>query len=199
MIPLGIDHRKFSFREDARKRVRDELGIGDDQFLLITAGRLDPAKKLEHFIDGISSMGRDDIHFVVVGRGDDKYISMLKEKAGKNIRFLGFKRSEELADLYCASDLGLWGKASITIREAIGCKLPLILFKEPNMKDLLKWENGIYVKQDPKAVQQIVRELLSNEKKRKQMGERGRKGVEKELSVEIEAKKLLKLYSKPTK
>ncbi len=195
LIPLGIDHRKFSFRKDARKRVREELGIDNDQFLLITAGRLDSAKKLEHFIDGISSMKRDDIHLVVVGRGDDNYLSMLKKKAGKNVQFLGFKRSEELADLYCAADLGLWGKASITIREAIGCQLPLVLFKEPNMKDLLKWENGIYVKQDPKAVQQAVRQLLSDEKKRKEMGERGRKGVEKELSVEVESEKLLKLYS----
>jgi len=195
MIPLGIDHRKFSFREEAREKVRKELGVGQDQFLLITAGRLDSAKKLEHFIEGISSMDRDDIHFIVVGRGDDNYLSKLNKMASDNIRFLGFKRSDELSDLYCAADLGLWGKASITIREAIGCELPLVLFKEPNMKDLLKWENGIYVDQDPKAVQQAVRELLSDEKRRKKMGKRGRKGVEEELSVEIEAKKLLKLYS----
>lgn len=195
LIPLGIDHRKFSFREDARKNVREELGIVEGEFLLITAGRLDSAKKLELFIDGVRALDRDDVHLVVVGRGDENYLSMLKKKAGSNVRFLGFKRSDDLADLYCAADLGLWGKASITIREAIGCQLPLVLLEEPNMKDLLKWDNGIYVKQDSDSVKKAVLGLLEEPDRRKEMGDRGRKGVEEELSVEVETKKLLKLYS----
>ncbi|MGA1820498.1 MAG: glycosyltransferase family 4 protein [Thermoplasmatota archaeon] len=195
MIPLGIDHRKFSTDSNARARTRKELGIREGEFLLITAGRLDSAKRLEHFIDAVNVMEREDITFLVVGQGDDRYLDMLKKKAGPKVRFLGFKRSDELADLYRAADLGLWGKASITIREAMGCQLPLVLFDEPNMKDLLKWDNGVYVKQEPKAIAKTVSELLDDPVSREKMGLGARKGVEEELSVEVEARKLLNLYS----
>ncbi|MGA1793581.1 MAG: glycosyltransferase family 4 protein [Thermoplasmatota archaeon] len=195
MIPLGIDHRKFSMDEKARTRIRKELGIGDGEYLLITAGRLDSAKRLEHFIEAVNDMERADVNFMVVGQGDDRYLDKLKKMAGPRVRFLGFKRSDELADLYRASDLGLWGKASITIREAMGCQLPLVLFDEPNMKDLLKWDNGVYVDQDPKAIARTLSELLDDQERREEMGLGARKGVVEELSVEVEAKKLLNLYS----
>jgi glycosyltransferase involved in cell wall biosynthesis len=194
-IPLGVDHRKFSFRKDARERVRKELGIDDGVYLLVTAGRLDKAKRVEHFIKGFEQLGRKDARLVIVGQGDDDYIKRLKEMAGNGIRFLGFKRSDELSELYCAADLGLWGKASITIREAMGCGLPLVLFNEPNMKDLLKWGNGIYIEPSPEAVAEGIQKLLETPKEMKEMGTRGRKGVEEELSVEVESKALLKLYS----
>lgn len=194
-IPLGVDHRKFSFRKDARKRVRRDLGIADDQYLLVTAGRLDRAKRVEHFIKSVELLDRDDTTLVIIGQGDEDYLKRLKEMAGKRVRFLGFRRSDDLSDLYCAADLGLWGKASITIREAMGCGLPLVLFNEPNMKDLLKWGNGIYVEPSPGAVAHGINELLNSPEKRKEMGKKGRKGVEDELSVEAESRALLKLYS----
>jgi glycosyltransferase involved in cell wall biosynthesis len=194
-IPLGVDHRKFSFRNDARERVREEMGIDDDQYLLVTAGRLDKAKRIEHFIKGFERLERKDARLVIVGQGDEDYLNRLKEMAGEDVRFLGFKRSDELSDLYCAADLGLWGKASITIREAMGCELPLVLFNEPNMKDLLKWGNGLFVDPSPEGVAEGIQELLDDPKKREEMGKKGRKGVEEELSVEVESKALLKLYS----
>ena len=76
----------------------------------------------------------------------------------------------------------------------MGCELPLVLFNEPNMKDLLKWDNGIYVEQDPDAIRKEITGLLGNKMERRRMGANGRRGVEEELSVEIEAKDLLNLY-----
>ncbi len=104
------------------------------------------------------------------------------------------QKQDELSKLYCAADIGLWGKASITIREAMGCQLPLVLLDEPNMQDLIKWDNGVFVKPDADAISRSLAELLLDPSKRKIMGERGRKGVEDELSVEAEAKDLLKIY-----
>ncbi|MEA3557807.1 MAG: glycosyltransferase family 4 protein [Candidatus Thermoplasmatota archaeon] len=194
MIPLGVDHRKFSFDEKARKEVRKELGVREDEYLLVTAGRLDTAKRLELFIEAVEMLGRDDVKLLVVGRGDGSYLKKLRNMKVKGVSFAGFKRSDELSSLYSAADLGLWGKASITIREAMGCDLPLVLLDEPNMQDLLKWDNGVFVKADAGAISKAVVELLADPERRKIMGERGRKAVEEKLSVEAEAKDLLKVY-----
>ncbi|MFO8050513.1 MAG: glycosyltransferase family 4 protein [Thermoplasmatota archaeon] len=194
LIPLGVDHRKFSFDEKARRETRKDMGVREDEYLLITAGRLDSAKRLELFVKAVDELGREDVRFLIIGRGDIAYLEKLKDMNVKGVTFAGFKSSEELSKLYSASDIGLWGKASITIREAMGCRLPLILLDEPNMEDLLKWDNGVFVQTDPKKIAGEIDRMLEDPGLREEMGRRGRKGVVEELSVEAEAKELLKVY-----
>lgn len=194
--PLGIDHRNFRFSQDDRARVRKELGVKEDEVLLITAGRLDRAKKLELFIEAFKDIGKEDIKFVIIGQGDDDYMRRLKEISEGRVKFLGFKNSEELAAHYSAADIGLWGKASITIREALSCSLPVILYDQGNMKDLLKWNNGMAVKEDVEDIKKKIVKLADDPGLRRKMGRNARKGVMEELSSEREAKELIRIYQK---
>lgn len=190
MIPLGVDHRRFCPDEGRRRKVREEMGL-EGKFVLVTAGRMDRAKRIHLFSDALRSIEDPDLRLIVVGTGDEEYLSEIREGADDRVSFLGFKRPDELADLYNAADLGVWGKASITIREAMGCGLPLLLLDTPDMRSLVKWDNGIMVK--PDRIPDVISGLKSDVRL-KEMGENGRKAVEEELSVEVEAKRLLDVY-----
>jgi len=194
--PLGIDHRNFSFSKESRDRIRKELGVMDDEVLLITAGRLDSAKKLELFIEAYKSIDRNDLKFILIGRGDDDYMDRLKKISDGKVQFLGFKNARDLAAYYCAADIGLWGKASITIREALSCSLPVLLYDQGNMRDLLKWDNGIAVKEEIEDIRDNILKLADDPELRKLMGKNARKGVMEELSSEREARELIKIYEK---
>ena len=195
LIEMGIDQDQFRMRPKAREKVRRELGAGDG-FLLVTAGRLESAKRLELFIEGVKLLKRDDVKLVIVGRGDEGYLEELKRISNDRIIFKGFKTQEELADLYSAADIGLWGKASITIREAMGCSLPLLLLDERNMKDLLKWDNGMFSHRSARGVRDTLQEMMSDRGRLREMGRNSRKGVMEELSVKVQAERLLRFYGK---
>jgi glycosyltransferase involved in cell wall biosynthesis len=194
-IPLGIDHRKFIEDGKVRKNYRKKMGW-EGKKVLVTAGRLDKAKKLERFIESMKFIDDPDVLMVIIGQGDDEYLRKLKEISGERVRFLGFMNSNELAMVYNGADIGFWGKASITIREAMACKLPVVLFDLPNLKDLIQWDNGLFVKQDPKRIAEAFSVLLDDEDMRKVMGERGRKGVTSDFSVAIEAGRLIEVYER---
>lgn len=194
MIPLGVDEKKFKFDRKRREKARRSLGLSDE-FVVITAGRLEKAKRIGSIIEALGGIKSDRIRLVVVGSGDQEYLDDLKRKADERVIFTGFKRSEELSDLYCGADLAFFGKASITIREAMSCSLPLLLFDNEDMRSLLKWDNGIAVKDDPKALADELTRLMDDLDLLKKMGKNGRGIVEKELSNHVEAEKLLDLYS----
>lgn len=194
LVPLGIDHRRFVYNEKARKMVRKEMGLKDDDIFLLSAGRLESAKRLEFFIDGFKKVKADNLRFFIAGRGDDDYLEKLKGMADDRIEFLGFASTDRLADLYSAADIGIWGKASITIREAMSCNLPVILFDDRNMQDLLQWDNGIAVGREPEMIADAIRKLANDPEERARMGKNGRKGVEEEFSSEVEAKRLIEIY-----
>ncbi len=193
MIPLGVDHKRFKPDPAARERIRTELGIGNS-LLLITAGRLDRAKRIGSLIKAVRKMGSTDVKLLVVGRGDDSYLDKLKAAADDNVIFQGFKTPEELSGLYNAADIGLWGKASITIREAMACGLPIVLLDYPDMRSLLKWDNGLAVNDDPKKIAGVI--MGMDEDTRNRLGANGRKAIENELSVNVQAKRLLEVYSR---
>ena len=111
-----------------------------------------------------------------------------------NVIFQNFKTPEELSALYNAADIGLWGKASITIREAMGCGLPIVLLDHPDMRSLLRWDNGLAVKDDPERIAGAI--MGMDEDTRRLLGANGRKVVEAELSVSVQARRLLKVYSR---
>ncbi|MGA1822292.1 MAG: glycosyltransferase family 4 protein [Thermoplasmatota archaeon] len=194
MIPLGVDERNFKFDKKKRDRVRRSLGL-DDKFVLITAGRLERAKRIESLIEAVRRIESDRIRLVVVGSGDGDYLSELKKKADGRVVFTGFKRPEELSELYCGADLAFFGKASITIREAMSCSLPLLLFDNEDMRSLLKWDNGTAVRDDPKVLADEIVRLMDSPGLLKKMGNNGRVIVEAELSNRAEAEKLLDLYA----
>jgi glycosyltransferase involved in cell wall biosynthesis len=194
-IPLGIDHRKFIEDPSVRKRYRRKRGW-EGKKVLVTAGRLDKAKKLEIFIEALKYIKDEEVLMVVIGQGDDDYLKKLREMSDDRVEFLGFMNSNELSEVYNGADIGFWGKASITIREAMACKLPVVLFDIPNLKDLIQWDNGLYADQDSKKIAEAFEVLLKDEEKRKKMGERGREGVKEDFSVEVEAGRLLEVYER---
>lgn len=194
MIPLGVDQRRFRFDAKRGKSARHEIGL-TDEFLLITAGRLDRAKRVELFVDAVNRMETEGPHLLIVGTGDEDYIKELRGRACDRVHFLGFRPPEALSSLYSAADLGVWGKASITIREAMSCSLPLLLLDTEDLRSLLKWSNGTFCPGDPGNISDALTGLMQDRARLKRMGLNGRSAVEKELSVEVQAKRLLEIYA----
>jgi glycosyltransferase involved in cell wall biosynthesis len=75
VIPNGIDHERFRPDPLARAGVRGEWGVSDDQVLIGIVARLDPKKDHAAFLRAAASVsaGRDDVRFVCVGDGPERY------------------------------------------------------------------------------------------------------------------------------
>jgi glycosyltransferase involved in cell wall biosynthesis len=80
-IPNGIDTERFKPDPAARKRVRAELGIRDDQLAVGLVGRIDPAKGHLDFLGAAALLVKEregeDLRFVCAGGGDEVYAERL--------------------------------------------------------------------------------------------------------------------------
>ena len=107
-INNGIDLNKFKYNEKSREIKRKELGIKDDEIILICIGRLEYPKNQKFLIDIMKSINdQNKYHLLLVGQGKDK--ESLKKYAEdnniKNIYFLGTRY--DIPELLSASDLFL--------------------------------------------------------------------------------------------
>ena len=135
LLPLGADTDLGQQVHDqgARSRLRIAFGIGEQDCVVFTGGKLDPLKRTEAVIDAVRTSGRNDLHLLVVGEAAANlfdYKAMLLQRAGAapNIHFVGWQDSRGVYEYLDMADIAVFpASQSILWQQAISMGLPLVV------------------------------------------------------------------------
>lgn len=150
-ISLGFDENMFFFNEEERISKRKELGLPEDELLIITATRIVPEKNLEKIVAIIDECNQKNISitYLIIGFQDNNYSENLKNYIQQKtfftkIKTLPFMNAGEVRKYYNAADIGIFTRAAISIFEALATGLYLFLPQQNNIKHILNEKNGSY-------------------------------------------------------
>jgi len=202
-IPVGIHSDKFSPKD--KSAFRDEIGISNEDPLLLYVGRLEPYRDLLTLIRSMKVISRDfpTAKLLIVGKGSLEDKIRIISNHNKNIILLGKIPNSKMPWVYSAADITLLPMKKtcvftfgMVILESMACGTPVISVPVPGAKDILNvWRNGILVPfEDHKTLADAVITLLENEKLRKKMGENARKIIERNYDWRVLVKKYIKAY-----
>lgn len=180
-------------------------GKYNDKFLIVGVGNLQPYKGFDILIDAIAQLHKTHpiVHGVIVGSGQERL------RLKKNIRQKGLESVVELTGAmspektmeYMAASkvfcLPSWSEGfGIVYLEAMAQGKPVIAVKGQGIDSIVrKYSTGLLV--EPKNVQSLVvalKELIKNESMRDEMGERGKKLIQKRFTWTYCAQKYIALY-----
>lgn len=176
MLNLGYDPDEYYFNKQDRLTAREELGFKENEIVIITSTRINKRKNLEQIIELISSLNNKglSVSYILVGFLGDNYETELKtfiaqQSVPNKFKCFPFLNSKEIRKLYCAADTGIWLKAAISIQEAMGTGLPVILEDKPSVNHLIKHgENGWFFKKGNLAetIEKAVNSLVDQKESR---------------------------------
>jgi glycosyltransferase involved in cell wall biosynthesis len=140
-ISLGFHPEEFFFDEKLRREKRAELGYSESDKVVITATRIKPEKNLEAAIPAFAKAG-ENTKWLLLGTAQDDYsrsfAKKLEEAPGpRRFRLLPIQKRDQLNAFYSAADLALFTTPAISIIEAMGAGLPVILPKEKSLSHLI--------------------------------------------------------------
>lgn len=130
-IPNGI--AALASPEVIPADLRGELGVREDDLLILSMARLAPDKGLEFLIEAAALLLRSERHFRIAIAGDGEVRSRLEELAfnlgvSDRVSLLGFR--EDVSDLLAACDLvvlpSLREGLSIALLEAMAAGKPIV-------------------------------------------------------------------------
>ncbi|GAA1831189.1 glycosyltransferase family 4 protein [Microlunatus capsulatus] len=160
-----------------RDRYRDDLGLGPDDVLVATVGRLAPQKNLGLVLDVAARLAdRPDVTFVVAGGGPlHDVLADRVAREGTRVRLLG--ADDVAASLLAAADLMLltstWEARALVAQEALLAGLPLVSTRVGGIEELVGTAAVLVPSDDADAAADAVRSLVDDPARRSALAAAG--------------------------
>lgn len=131
LLVMGADDNCIVEAYDGgwRERIRKQYGIAEDDFLIMTGGKIDGAKRQTLLLmEAVRNIANDKIRLIVFGSVTPE----LKENVnalsdGKKVQYIGWVKSEESYNYFAAADLVVFpGRHSVFWEQVAGMGIPMI-------------------------------------------------------------------------
>lgn len=204
IIHPGVDLRVFHPDQQIAD-LRQGLGLGVEQKLILSVGRLSRRKGFDQVIRSLPELLRGglDAHYAIIGIGEDHdYLCELAIEQGvaERVHLLGHVERADLPRWYCAAELFAMPNREIdgdtegfgmVFVEAAACGTTSLAGQAGGTgAAVLDEQTGLRVDgADAAAVAQALARLLGDEELRRRLAEAGRLRAESELAWERVAEK----------
>ncbi|MSS44405.1 glycosyltransferase family 4 protein [Anaerosalibacter bizertensis] len=165
---LGADTENINFdkKEDIKTRIRSELNIKLNDFVLVTGGKLSKGKNTKILLNALKRIDSENIKLIIFGVFSDDIKDELMRKISQDdrVKYIGWLNGGDVYDYYLASDVAIFpGTKSALWEQAICSGLPLICKRWCGMEYVDVGGNCIFIDGDDedKIVENI--ELLMND------------------------------------
>jgi glycosyltransferase involved in cell wall biosynthesis len=209
-IDPGVDCERFSHRALSTD-LRERLEIGYAPAVLFSGEYL-AIRGIDHLLEAVRLVLRrlESVKFIFACRIFNKEDLIREQETKKKAKRMGvsdgiifLQTCDEMPELIGLTDIiifptiEMYDKMDIpmTLLEALAMARPIIISDIPPLNEIMKSEVGIeLVPGDHVGLADAIIELLTDDEKRKEMGERGRKMVLEHFNIKEIAKEYDELY-----
>ncbi len=198
VIPFGIDAARFEPTPAVTARARELRWAWGNRPVVLAVGRMVGYKGFHVLLEAARGL---DAAVVLVGSGPEA--PRLFSLAGPNVIFAGHVSDEELpayyhaCDVFCLPSLSIAEAFGMVLLEAMACGKPLVTTTLPTGVSAVNRDGrtGLAVPLgNPGALWEALSALLSDEPRRRAMGEAARAVQAREYTADLLGERYLELY-----
>lgn len=204
VIPNGFDLAAFKPNPEARRSVRDELGLSAEAQLIGLVGRFDPMKDHRNFVQaaGLLHQQRPETHFLLCGNGIDWQNDELRgwiEQQGIRERCHLLGRRDDIPRINAALDIATTSSSGEgfpnVIGEAMACGIPFVATDVGDSALIIGDTGRVVPPRNPQALSAAWHEMLSlSQDRREALGRAARERIEKNFDLPLIVSKYESVY-----
>lgn len=210
-VPCGVDLAQFA--PGSRARARRELGLADDEFIVLQLGRIVPRKGIDNVIRAVARMRPGlRVRLLVVGGESTRPDESATPEIGRlralarvsgiesRVTFVGQRQGADLRNFYLAADVLVgtpWYEPfGITPLEAMACARPVVGSAVGGIKfSVVDQVTGYHVPaRDPEALACLLEQLHDNPALAEAFGLAGARRVRERFTWEQVSQALIEVY-----
>ena len=163
MIPNGVNLERFSFNEENRRRMRRQLGINEQEYVIGHIGRFTEQKNHKYLLELFAAYHKNDVNSQLLLLGNGELFKVIERQCKElgvfdSVKMLGVHNDVE--NFYQVMDVfmfpSLWEGLPVTLVEAqangLPCLVSDVITRNVALTDLIqyiplgesqKWEQAI--------------------------------------------------------
>ena len=162
LLVMGGDDDFINLSQKAKikESIRKELNLSENDFVVITGGKIDKTKNIHLLMQAIKELDKDNLKLIVFGQANEDMMTLIKELSEDiHIRYIGWIDSNKAYDYFLASDLAVFpGTHSVLWEQAVACGIPLIVKDWEGMHHVDVGGNCLFLQDD--KVEEIKEKIL---------------------------------------
>lgn len=163
---VGIDINKFNQGKEYREVKRKELGVSEQDIVLLSVGELSKDKNHKIVLEAMKELSEFGCKYFICGKGSleeelDHYI--LENDLKQNVRLLGYRT--DISELLQATDIyvfpSLFEGLSVALMEAVAAKLPIACTNVRGNTDTVITKESYFSPHNAKELVKVIKNLIS--------------------------------------
>lgn len=155
----------FAHADAIRTRIREELKIPEDAFVVVSGGKIDRTKNIHLLAQAASALARENLHVIIFGQATtdmEETVNALSQ--APNCHYIGWIDSTKVYDYFLASDLAVFpGTHSVLWEQACACGTPLLVKSWEGMHHVCVNGNGKLLHSDSiEEIRESLAQLLDD-------------------------------------
>lgn len=175
LLVMGADDEKVeeAAQPEIRRSIREKYGILEDDFLVMTGGKIDKWKTQTLLLmKAIQNINKENVKLIVFGSVTQELQEQVQQLVdGKKVQYIGWIQSKDSYKYYGAADLVVFpGRHSVFWEQVTGQGIPMIVKDWPGTHHVDLGGNVKFLKEDSaKEIQGEIEHLLNNPDEYKRM------------------------------
>lgn len=147
VLIMGADDDKMKLDEKdrIRKKIRYKYKISDNQFLIVTGGKIDKKKKIDILMKACSEV--DGVTLLIFGSVSNEIKKDFNKLCkNSNIIYVGWIKADKVYDYFYAADLAFFpGQHSVLWEQACASKVPCVFEEWDKMNHVNNGGNSDFI------------------------------------------------------
>lgn len=131
-LPMGADDEKMQFddRMRLRENVRRQYNVSDEDFLIVTGGKIDKSKHIDLLAKAVSDLDSQHVKILMFGSITDNLKPIIENLLSDRVIYAGWINSDDVYQYFYASDLVIFpGLHSVMWEQAVASRCPIAVSK----------------------------------------------------------------------
>ena len=175
LLVMGADDEKVeeAHTNGSRAMIREKYNIGDDNFLIMTGGKVDMAKTQTLLLmEAVKKIDNEHVKLIVFGSVVKELQRKVQSLAdGEKVQYIGWVKSEESYNYWAAADLAVFpGRHSVFWEQVVGMGIPMICKYWEGTTHVNVGGNVVFLKEDSvNEIQNTIEDIVNDSSKYKEM------------------------------
>lgn len=168
ILIMGADDEKIDFknRDFLRESVRKKHNITNEDFLIVTGGKIDEKKKIHYLMEACLEM--KNVKLLIFGQVHNDVRKLFENllKKNNNIIYIGWIAADKVYEYFFAADLVFFpGQHSVLWEQACASKVPCVFERWEGMEHVNNGGNSDFVSTvNVQTIKKKIQELFFTEK-----------------------------------